>query len=98
MPASAEKKVVVAVSDIKTLYDKFKGLSLKDKTTEETAGADVTSFRSVSYTHLSDAVKLQFVIGHDLTKLRDVKGSQSRTAGNQNAFCRLAADVYKRQV
>ena len=27
---------------IKTLYDKFKGLSLKDKTTEETAGADVT--------------------------------------------------------
>ena len=30
---------------IKTLYDKFKDLSLKDKTTEETAGADVTSFR-----------------------------------------------------
>ncbi len=26
------------------LYDKFKGLILKDKTTEETAGADVTSF------------------------------------------------------
>ena len=45
VPASAEKKVVVAESDIKTLYDKFKGLSLKDKTTEETAGADVTSFR-----------------------------------------------------
>ena len=52
VPASAEKKVVVAESDIKTLYDKFKGLSLKDKTTEETAGADVTGFRSVSYTHL----------------------------------------------
>ena len=45
VPASAEKKVVVAGNDIKTLYDKFKGLSLKDKTTEETAGADVTSFR-----------------------------------------------------
>ena len=44
-PASAEKKVVVAESDIKTLYDMFKGLSLKDKTAEETAGADVTSFR-----------------------------------------------------
>ena len=40
VPASAEKKVVVAENDIKTLYDKFKGLSLKDKTTEETAGAD----------------------------------------------------------
>ena len=45
VPASAEKKVVVAENDIKTLYDKFKGLSLKDKTTEETAGANVTSFR-----------------------------------------------------
>ena len=45
VPASAEKKVVVAENDIKTLYDKFKGLSLKDKTTEETAGAAVTSFR-----------------------------------------------------
>ena len=44
----------------------------------------------------SDAVKLQFVIGHDLTKLRDVKGSQSRTAGNQNAFCRLARDEKSR--
>ena len=40
------------------------------------------------------AVKLQFVIGHDLTKLRDVKGSQSRTAGNQNAFSRLAAGQF----
>ena len=45
VPASAEKKVVVAENDIKTLYDKFKGLSLKDKTTEETAGAAMTSFR-----------------------------------------------------
>ena len=31
VPASAEKKVVVAENDIKTLYDKFKDLSLKDK-------------------------------------------------------------------
>ena len=45
VPTSAEKKVVVAEKDIKTLYDAFKGLSLKDKTAEETAGADVTSFR-----------------------------------------------------
>jgi len=45
VPASAEKKVVVAESDIKALYDMFKGLSLKDKTAAETAGADVTSFR-----------------------------------------------------
>ena len=45
VPASAEKKAVVAENDIKTLYDMFKGLSLKDKPVEETAGADVTSFR-----------------------------------------------------
>ena len=45
VPSAAEKKVVSAESDIKALYDKFKGLSLKDKTAEETAGADVTSFR-----------------------------------------------------
>ena len=53
VPASAAKKVVVAANDIKTLYDKFKGLSLKDKTTEETAGA-----AAVSYTHL-DVYKRQ---------------------------------------
>ena len=38
---------------------------------------------------ISDAVKLQFVIGHDFTKLRDVKGRQPSTAGNQNAFAVL---------
>ena len=41
---SVERKVVVAESDIKVLYDMFKGLSLKDKTVEKTAGADVTGF------------------------------------------------------
>ena len=57
VPASAEKKVGVAESDIKTLYDKFKGLSLKDKTAEETAGADVTSFRF----NLSDGTSYDFI-------------------------------------
>ena len=37
---------------------------------------------------------LLYTSGHDLTKRRDVKGSQSRTAGNQNAFCRLAAGQF----
>ncbi len=44
-PASAKMKVVVAESDIKILYDLLKDLQLKDKQTEETTGADVTSFR-----------------------------------------------------
>lgn len=45
VPVSAEKKVVVAESDIKALYDMFERLALKEKKVEETAGADVTSFR-----------------------------------------------------
>ncbi len=44
-PVSAEKKAVTAESDINALYEMFEGLSLKDKKVEETAGADVTSFR-----------------------------------------------------
>ena len=40
---------------------------------------------------IPDAVKLQFIIGHNLPELRDVKGGQPCPAGNQNAFCRLAA-------
>ena len=44
-PVSAKMKVVVAESDIMTLYDLLKNLQLKDKQTEETTGADVTSFR-----------------------------------------------------
>ncbi len=38
VPVSAEKKVVVAESDITGLYDMFEDLSLKDKQVEETKG------------------------------------------------------------
>ena len=44
VPTSAEKKVVVAETDITDLYDMFENLSLKEKQVEENAGADVTSF------------------------------------------------------
>ena len=40
---------------------------------------------------ISHAVKLQLIIGHDLPKLGNVKGSQTCAAGNEDAFCRLAA-------
>ena len=40
---------------------------------------------------ISHAVKLQLIIGHDLPKLGDVKGGQTRTAGNEDTFCGLAA-------
>lgn len=39
---------------------------------------------------ISHAVKLQFVIRHDLPELGDVKGSKASAAGDQNAFGRLA--------
>lgn len=45
VPVSAEKKVVVAETDIIDLYDKFEDLSLMEKQVEETTGGDVTSFR-----------------------------------------------------
>ena len=44
VPVSAEKKVVVAETDITDLYDKFEDLSLIEKQVDETAGGDVTSF------------------------------------------------------
>ncbi len=45
VPSSAEKKVVTAESDIKTLYDMFESLSLEDKKADDGAGAAVTGFR-----------------------------------------------------
>ena len=41
-------------------------------------------------------IKLQFVIRHDLPKLGNIKGSQSCTAGNQDAFGCLARDKLSR--
>lgn len=57
VPASAEKKVVVAESDITDLYDKFENLSLKEKQVEENTGADVTSFRF----NLSDGTNYELI-------------------------------------
>lgn len=57
VPVSAEKKVVVAATDIANLYDRFEDLSLKEKQVEETTGADVTSFRF----NLSDGTNYELV-------------------------------------
>ena len=45
---------------------------------------------------ISHAVKLQLVIGHDLPKLGNIKGSKPSAAGDQNAFGRLARDEKSR--
>ena len=57
VPTSAEKKVVVAETDITDLYDMFENLSLTDKQVEEITGADVTSFRF----NLSDGTNYELV-------------------------------------
>ena len=57
VPALAKMKVVITESDIKTLYDLLKDLQLKDKQTEETTGADVTSFRF----NLSDGTSYELI-------------------------------------
>ena len=57
VPVSAEKKVVVAETDITDLYNMFEDLSLEDKQVEETTGADVTSFRF----NLSDGTNYELV-------------------------------------
>jgi len=45
---------------------------------------------------IPDAVKLQLVIAHNFPELGDVKGSQTSSAGNQNAFCGFARDEKSR--
>ena len=57
VPVSAEKKVVVAETDITDLYHMFENLSLTDKQVEEITGADVTSFRF----NLSDGTNYELV-------------------------------------
>ena len=57
VPVSAEKKVVVAKTDITDLYDKFEDLSLMEKQVEETTGGDVTSFRF----NLSDGTSYELI-------------------------------------
>lgn len=59
VPASAEKKVIVAEETIKGLYDMFEGLSLQDKKVEETMGAEVTGFRF----NLSDGSTYELIYG-----------------------------------
>ena len=56
-PVSAEKKVIDAEETIKDLYDRFEGLTLKLKETEETTGGKITSFRF----NLSDGTTYELI-------------------------------------
>ena len=70
-PVSAEKKVIVAEETIKNLYDMFEGLSLELKEVEETAGAEITSFRF----NLSDGTSYELIYGCYGVKTGNLKSS-----------------------
>lgn len=71
VPVSAEKKVIVAEETIKNLYDMFEGLSLELKEVEETAGAEITSFRF----NLSDGTSYELIYGCYGVKTGNLKSS-----------------------
>ena len=69
----------------------------KSKGNQKIVGAvRIGNYKESGCFSIPDAVKLQLVIGHDLPKLGDVKGSQPCTAGNQNAFGCLARNELSR--
>lgn len=71
VPVSAEKKVVVAETDITDLYNMFEDLSLEDKQVEEYTGADVTSFRF----NLSDGTNYELIYVGNAVKNGKLKSS-----------------------
>ena len=83
VPVSAEKKVVVAESDITGLYDMFEGLSLELKEVEETSGAEITSFRF----NLHDGTSYELIYGCYGVKTGNLKSS----TGNFEYF--TSADI-----
>ena len=86
VPVSAEKKVVVAETDITDLYDKFEDLSLIEKQVDETAGGDVTSFRF----NLSDGTSYVLIYVCDGVKNGKLKSS----TGNFEYFTRSDIGSY----
>lgn len=74
VPVSAEKKVVVAETDITDLYDKFEDLSLMEKQVEETTGGDVTSFRF----NLSDGTSYELIYVCNGVKNGNLKSSTGK--------------------
>ena len=86
VPVSAEKKVVVAETDITDLYDKFEDLSLIEKQVDETAGGDVTSFRF----NLSDGTNYELIYVCNGVKNGKLKSS----TGNFEYFTRSDLGSY----
>ena len=85
VPVSAEKKVIVAETDITDLYDMFEDLSVEDKQVEETTGADVTSFRF----NLSDGTSYERIY-----VCNGVRNGKLKSTGNFEYFTRSDIGSY----
>ena len=82
-PADAEKKVITKSEDIEEIYQTFESVSLKDKTTEPTAGGSVTSFRF----NLSDGTSYEVIYSEVA-----VKAGRVITTGMEQDFF-TSADI-----
>ena len=82
-PADAEKKVITKSEDIEEIYQTFESVSLKDKTTEPTAGGSVTSFRF----NLSDGTSYEVIYSEVA-----VKAGRVITTGTEQDFF-TSADI-----
>lgn len=74
-PAEAEKKVITEQADMKDLYDRLEGISLKDKETEPAAGGSVTSFRF----HCADGTTYEAIYSSIAVKSGRIKITGSET-------------------
>ena len=82
-PADAEKKAITKSEDIEEIYQTFESVSLKDKTTEPTAGGSVTSFRF----NLSDGTSYEVIYSEVA-----VKAGRVITTGMEQDFF-TSADI-----
>ena len=82
-PVDAEKKVITKSEDIEEIYQTFESVSLKDKTTEPTAGGSVTSFRF----NLSDGTSYEVIYSEVA-----VKAGRVITTGMEQDFF-TSADI-----
>lgn len=82
-PMEAEKKVITQQEDIKSIYQLFERISLKDKETEPVAGGSVTSFRF----HLSDSTTYEIIYSSIA-----VKAGRIHLTGNEKDYF-TSADI-----
>ena len=85
-----------AVNIVRPFTQEIEHLRKRQRHKEIVGAVRVADAEECGRPPISHAVKLQLVIGHDLPKLGNIKGSKPSAAGDQNAFGRLARDKLSR--